>query len=436
MLEGETAVYTLLILIITLLFITAYSFRCAIVNFHKKEIVEESLDSTGSNYPKLQYLLENIEGVKLLVSNIIVMLGVALAFCCFSIDIEIGEKGVFNALYLLLVVIVIKIIIKITEQKFARIERQDECFPKNINIISFLYFIFQYPIKLQLVIIDGLVKLFVREELTDNNEKLEGEISYVVNEGHKQGVIEANEAEMIHNILKYSNKDVQDIMINRTKIKALESQMLLNDAIEQMLLERKSRFPVYEESIDHIIGVLYLKDAMRFHDSDKELGAMLKDVEGLLRKAEYTPLTKAVSDLLQSLRSKRLQMAIVVDEYGQTAGIVTMEDILEEIVGEIQDEYDEMEAYIEEKTNDSYLMDGETPLEDIEEMLGITFEEIEFDILNGFMIGQMEHIPEENEKFKICYKGYEFEIKEIESRRVKTVLVTKCHEESDEIDSN
>lgn len=271
----------------------------------------------------------------------------------------------------------------------------------------------------------GLMMLFGVRDEEDSSDVIEQEIIDMVNEGHEQGVIEANEAEMIHKIFEYGDKEAQDIMTNRSNIIAIDMDMSLEDALQFMLEGKNSRYPVYNETIDHIVGILYLKDAMRVYNAGAPKEEAVGKVEGLLRKAEYTPLTRNIDDLFETLQSKKLQMAIVIDEYGQTAGLVTMEDILEEIVGKIQDEYDEDEAFIEEKSNDAYVMEGMTPLQDIEEQLGIEFDDTEFETLNGFMIGEMDHIPEKDEDFECSYKGYSFKVLSIENMRVQSVLVQK-----------
>ena len=275
----------------------------------------------------------------------------------------------------------------------------------------------------------GLMMLFGVRDEEDSSDVIEQEIIDMVNEGHEQGVIEANEAEMIHKIFEYGDKEAQDIMTSRSNIIAIDMDMSLEDALQFMLEGKNSRYPVYNETIDHIVGILYLKDAMRVYNAGAPKEEAVGKVEGLLRKAEYTPLTRNIDDLFETLQSKKLQMAIVIDEYGQTAGLVTMEDILEEIVGKIQDEYDEDEAFIEEKSNDAYVMEGMTPLQDIEEQLGIEFDDTEFETLNGFMIGEMDHIPEKDEDFECSYKGYSFKVLSIENMRVQSVLVQKLAEE-------
>ena len=196
-----------------------------------------------------------------------------------------------------------------------------------------------------------------------------------------------------------------------------------------MLRESNSRYPVYEENLDHVVGVLYLKDAMRFHTSDESLNQAVGSVEGLIREAVFVPETKNIDDLFRSMQSEKNQMVIVMDEYGQTAGLVTMEDILEEIVGNIMDEYDPEENHIEEKGENEYIIEGMTKLEDLQERFGMDFGETEFETLNGFMISKLDRIPEEDEDTELEIDGYRFKILKVEKNVIQSVLVTKVPDE-------
>lgn len=256
----------------------------------------------------------------------------------------------------------------------------------------------------------------------------EEEIISMVNEGHEQGVLEASEAEMITNIFEFGDKKASDIMTHRNSIIALDSEMLFKDALVQMLTESNSRYPVYEENLDHIIGVLYLKDAMRLHTSDESLNRPIGKVQGLVRKAVFVPETKNIDDLFKSMQSQKNQMVIVMDEYGQTSGLVTMEDILEEIVGNIMDEYDADENHIKEKGNNEYIIEGMTKLEDLEERFGIDFGESEFETLNGYLISKLDRIPDEDENSEVSVDGYKFKILSVEKNVIQSVLVTKLPE--------
>lgn len=260
----------------------------------------------------------------------------------------------------------------------------------------------------------------------DNVERMEEEIISMVNEGHEQGVLHETEAEMITNIFEFGDKEAKDIMTNRSNIVAIDKNMPLEETLDYMLNEGKSRFPVYDENIDHIIGILHFRDAMRAHRTLENALLPVWEVEGLIRDAMFVPETKNIADLFRTMQKTKTQMVIVIGEYGQTLGLLAMEDILEEIVGNIMDEYDEEEAHIEETDNpDEYIIKGITRLEELEERFGISFGEQEFETLNGFLISKMDRIPEENEEFSMDVEDYRFRVMTVENRMIQSVLVTK-----------
>ncbi|MCI8616430.1 HlyC/CorC family transporter [Parablautia intestinalis] len=278
----------------------------------------------------------------------------------------------------------------------------------------------------------GVLRIFGIRCEEDTEDVTEEEIISMVNEGHEQGVLLATEAEMITNIFELGDKEAKDIMTHRTNVLAIDRNMPLEEALDYMLSESKSRFPVYEENIDHIVGILHLRDAMRFHREMENMAVPVGDIEGLVRDAIFVPETKNIDVLFQNMQHTKSQMVIVVDEYGQTSGLVAMEDILEEIVGNIMDEYDEEEEHIEETGNaDEYIIEGITPLEELEERFHISFKEDAFETLNGFMISKMDKIPEEDEEFSIDVDGYCFKILQVKNRMIQSVLVTKVVKESE-----
>lgn len=286
------------------------------------------------------------------------------------------------------------------------------------------------PDKLWKLIKDGFAKLFKDGEPSVEEDDTEQEIIDLVNEGHEQGVIEDSEVEMISNIFAYSDKEAQDIMTHRSNIEAFDEETPFEEAVSRLLSGQNSRYPVYQENLDHITGILYLKDAMRYQNVHPDEKRPIGEIEGLLRRTQFTLITTNIDDLFKTLQSEKVQMAIVIDEYGQTAGLVTMEDILEEIVGNIQDEYDDEQAFIDDSSENTWVMEGLTPLEEIEDKLGITFEETDFDTLNGFLIRQLDHIPHEGEEFECEYKGYLFRVLAVENMRIQRVLVTRKAEEA------
>lgn len=277
----------------------------------------------------------------------------------------------------------------------------------------------------------GIVKIFGLNPDNDEGDVTEEEIIHMVNEGHEQGLIEASEAEMISNIFEYHDKEAQDIMTHRNQIIALESNMSFGDVVDFVLDGKHSRYLVFEENIDKILGVIHLKDVLRYQRDNDSSDVPVGSIKELLREPEFIPLTKNIHDLFQEMQSRKLQMVIVIDEYGQTAGLVAMEDILEEIVGNIMDEYDVEEEYIEEKGEDEYIIEGKTPLEELEERFHISFNEEEFETLNGFLISKMDKIPDENEEFEVMIDGYLFKIVSVHNKMIQSVLVTKKRNENE-----
>lgn len=250
----------------------------------------------------------------------------------------------------------------------------------------------------------------------------EGIIS-LVNEGHEQGVIEETEAKMISNIMEFDEKNVNDIMTHRRKVVALDNSMEFEDAFRYILNANYSRFPLYEGDIDNIIGIINFKDMAKVYATMDYKNLSLKDIA---RKAYFVPDTQNIDVLFEDMKVKKNHMAIVVDEYGQTAGIVAFEDVLEEIVGNIVDEYDVDEKYITRQANGNYLMRGLASLDEVQEILDIQMEaEVEFDTLNGFLVNLLGRIPDEGEKINVEYKEYQFEILDVRDNIIRFVRVKK-----------
>ena len=250
------------------------------------------------------------------------------------------------------------------------------------------------------------------------------EIIDLVDEAHEQGVIQESEAEMIQNIMEFSDKDAKDIMTHRKNIKALDDTMTLEEAVSFMAENSNSRYPVYHESIDNITGFIHIKDAMVQFTSQEYQKSTLVQIPHLIRSIAYIPETRSIDAIFQAMQTKKIHMVIVVDEYGQTAGLLTMEDILEEIVGNILDEYDVSEDFIQPQIDESILMDGLTPLDDVEKVLEIDLGEHEFETLNGYLTSLLGHIPTEEDK-EINANGYCFQILSVENNIIQKIRVEK-----------
>ena len=283
------------------------------------------------------------------------------------------------------------------------------------------------------IIATGILYIFgVRgdDKLDDVTEE---EIRDSIEKGQEQGVIQEAEADMITNIFEFSDKEAQDIMTNRNAMMAIDANVSLKEAVNFMMDTNNSRFPVYLDDIDHIIGIMHIRDAMKklSEETDEELP--IRKIKGLLRQPKFVPETRNIDSLFHSMQSSKTQMVVVIDEYGQTAGLVTMEDILEEIVGNIMDEYDEDENYIKPTKNPmEFTVDGKTPLEVLEKRFDISFEESEFETLNGYLIFKLDRIPDPDEDFEVKVGGYNFKILSVQNHMVTSVLLQKLPEDTEE----
>lgn len=276
------------------------------------------------------------------------------------------------------------------------------------------------------VISDLFVRLFGVDPKEDIEDLTEEEIMSMVNEGHEQGVILASEAEMIHNIFAFDDKEAKDIMTHRKSIRALEGTVTFAEAIRFMTESGNSRFPVYTDDIDNIIGVLHIKEALQLCTDQNNYDRSIQDIPNLVRKVDFIPETRNINTLFKEMQARKSHMVIVVDEYGQTSGIVAMEDILEEIVGNILDEHDDYEEMILKQTNGSFIMNGMADFEDVAKALGLSVPEEEdaYETLNGFLISKIDKIPEEDDRIEVRSYGYCFKILAVENKIIQKVLVT------------
>ena len=261
----------------------------------------------------------------------------------------------------------------------------------------------------------------------------EEELINLVDEAHEQGVIEENEAEMIQNIMEFNDTSAGDIMTHRKNVIAFDEETLLQEMVERMLEEGNSRYPVYRGNIDSVIGIVHYKDTVRFSIRNPWAKFKpLKELPGLIREAAFVPETQRIDDLFHMMQKKKLHMAVVVDEYGQTAGIVSMEDILEEIVGEILDEYDEDEVRFHRQRDNTLVIDACVSLGDVEDALGIRFGDVPFETLNGVLTSLLGHIPTEKDLDReLVTNGYRFTIISIGNKTIGKVRAKKCTADPD-----
>ena len=248
----------------------------------------------------------------------------------------------------------------------------------------------------------------------------EEEIRMMVDVGEEKGTIEEEEKEMINNVFEFNDKVVTEIMVPRNKVFALDMNLSISEVIGELTADtRYSRIPVYDESIDNIKGIVYIKDILL---STKNKNSKIKN---LIKEAYFVSETKMVNELFDELRKNKKQIAIVLDEYGGTAGIVTMEDILEEIVGEIYDEYDKETAKYKEIDGNTYVFDGSIALYDVEKVLGIEIAEEEVDTLAGYLLKILDRIPKDNEKPVIETEKVTYKVERVKDKQIISVKACK-----------
>lgn len=294
-----------------------------------------------------------------------------------------------------------------------------ETFSKfSISIISALAKVMSPFVKFLTWSTDVVSKIFgVKKESEET--VTEEEIRMMVDVGQEKGTINDDEKEMINNVFELNDKEVSEVMTHRTEIFALDQKMTASEASKQLIEEdcRYSRIPVYDEEIDNIEGILYSKELLRASSNVK--------IEKLLKKTMFIPETQRINETFKEMQKDKVHMAIVVDEYGGTAGLVTMEDILEEIVGDIYDEYDPIEKKYEKIDENTFIVDGQISIYDFEKLVGVKNIETECDTLSGYLMELMDRVPTEEENPVIETDKLVFRIEEFDDRRIAKVKVCK-----------
>jgi CBS domain containing-hemolysin-like protein len=247
----------------------------------------------------------------------------------------------------------------------------------------------------------------------------EEELKMLVEAGEEEGVLEEEEKEMIHSIFEFTDTVVRKVMVPRTDIKAVEVSEPVSELLNVIMTEGHSRVPVYEETIDNIRGIVHAKDLLRaVHENGQQV-----TIRELMRPPYVIPENKKVDELLAEFKKNKIQMAIVVDEYGGTAGLVTIEDLLEEIVGDIMDEYDVEEPMIEILDQKTAIVDARMPVDEVNEQMELSLPEEEFDTVGGLVFGLLGKQPEQGEKIE--YQNVDFGVEKTDGRRIQKVKVIK-----------
>ena len=256
------------------------------------------------------------------------------------------------------------------------------------------------------------------------------EIKTIIEISESKNIISDQESDMILNILKSDDKDAKDIMTHRKDIIAIDSELTLAEAVNFMLDQPYTRIPVFSEDIDNIIGVINLRNVFKLYISPNTHSMKLSEINGLLRPINLVPETRDLDQLFQEMQENKTHLIVVVDEYGRTSGIVSIEDIIKEIIGNVFDEDDKEGDDIITISENKYIVKGITSLEELSEILNIDFEDEENETINGFLITLLGHLPDGEEKIELDFKGYKFKAIMVDDKFIEKIIITK--EQSEE----
>jgi CBS domain containing-hemolysin-like protein len=320
----------------------------------------------------------------LIVSNLSIITASTIA-TLIAVDLDFNGAEVASTIILSVVVL---IFCEITP-KSAAVRAPERWSRALVAPVEWLMVALRPLISLFTWISNGLIRLLGGKPGDKTPFVTEDELRMMVEVGGEEGVLEEDESEMLGNVFDLSETTVREVMIPRIDIVAVEADVSLEEATAMMLQGGQSRIPVYDDTLDEVIGLLYAKDLLRVY-ADHERPTT---VRALVRPAYFVPDSKRLDDLLRELRKERVHMAIVSDEYGSVVGLVTIEDLVEEIVGDIQDEYDVEEALFERVRDNEYIIDAKLPVEEFDELVGRELPEGDYETLGGFVIAQLDKIP-------------------------------------------
>lgn len=307
--------------------------------------------------------------------------------------------------------------IRVTEQRADAIIYRLWSF---LRFFTFLYYPIAFPINL---ISTLLMKMFGLKQDADEALSKE-EIQTLVEESSDSGLLEEHERDMLEGIFDFNEKTADQVMTPRTEVFLIDGNAPLSEYLEEMLNEKYSRIPVYRDKIDNIVGILYLKD---FLCEAYRVGFENVDITRCMHDVYFVPERKRLDDLYRELQDSKNHMAVLVDEYGGFSGVVTIEDLIEEVMGDIDDEYDEEEEEIRSEDDGTFLAEGSASIAEINQHLGLELDENneDYDTVGGLIIKLLGYIPEENEDLYLEYEGCSFKVEKISDRRIESVRIAK-----------
>ena len=382
---------------VVLVFSSLFSTAEALLNKITKGEVKETIERGGSRAEAITDLLQNPRNFlnTIMVAKGCLSVGVVVITIWLvnvlrdgTLTTNFGIAAAVSAVFLI-------VFTEMVPKSYVK-GRTEKSFIKAIFFLRIFYVVL-YPVIKVLTFVSYLGVRLIGGKVSRDEEMLasQADLETLTAVSESEDILEEEEREMIHGIFELESTVAREIMTPRTDMVYLDVSTKLSDVLVTVTEKGHSRIPVYEDNVDNIVGVLHVKDLLQYWDKNKQ-EASLRD---MLRPPLFVPETKRIDDLLQEFRSEKTHMAIVLDEYGGTAGLVTIEDVIEEIVGEIQDEYDEEDRLVRELEDGSYEVDARIPIDEVNDLLVINLPSEDSDSMGGFIINYLGRVPQEGESF-------------------------------------
>ncbi|GAB4170997.1 MAG: hemolysin family protein [Calditrichia bacterium] len=371
----------------------------------------------------IYFLLSNSQQllITIIVGNTIVNVTTATVAAILTHKIATAYHFPKEIIYILDVIAVSFVIMVVSEiiPKTVAVKKPIKFASVAARPVLFFYFLF-FPVSFMINAISAQLQKGLMPKASKNGLS-EEEIKTLVEVGAEHGTLEQEEKEMIASIFDFTETAAKEIMVPRTDMVVIEKNTTFEEIVNIIRKSGYSRIPVYSEKIDNIIGILYAKDLLPFLDRKSKTNFSL---EKIIHTPYFVPENKKIHELLKDFQEEKIHMAIIVDEYGGVEGLITLEDIIEEIVGEIQDEYDKEEALYHKISNHQYICDGKIPIEELEELLGIEIEPTEdVETLSGLVLNQLQKIPHEGDA--IDYNHWRITILKVDKNRIQKVRLER-----------
>lgn len=410
--DGTWQIIVLIVLLLMSAFFSAS--ETALTSLSKiriRHMVEEGVKGAD----KIEKLIANPNKLlgSILVGNNIVNIGASALATSIAMR-EWGDGGVAIATGIMTVLVLI--FGEITPKSLAA-QNSESVSLRVVGIINIIVIVFKPVVTVFTHISAPIIKLLGGQTTKNQPFITQEELKTIVDVSEEEGVLEIDEKKMIHNVFEFGDLQVKDVMVQRVDIIAIDIESSYDEIMDIIKEEQFSRMPVYRETIDDIVGILNVKDLLISQNQDKDNFS----IEKIMREPYYTFEFKKNLDLFKNMQKERVYMAVVLDEYGGTVGIVTIEDLVEEIMGEIEDEYDDEDKEIDIVKEDEYIVAGSARIDDLNELIGTTIESEEFDSVGGFVIGVLGRLPELGEVVE--YENIKFIIEKLDKNRIMKVRI-------------